>query len=204
MSLKQQQALVEQILSKTVHENDRYREGKEAGIYLNGKLAGQHYPNGPARSYILAEISACDAHIRRYTKGQTNQEANYHRLLVENDWIDQEVEEMLKGFQEECLREPLYDESGNPLHSPEVMAMGRLETSSQYLEIYKDLLEPHLKNRVILTGDYVWTFFFGETYTEYKKTQAKRFEKSDTKSGSSKTPAQLIKDQKAKLNAIKA
>ena len=35
-------------------------------------------------------------------------------------------------------------------------------------------------------------------------SQAKRFEKSDTKSGSSKTPAQLIKDQKAKLNAIKA
>ena len=203
MSIKQQEALIEQILSITIHENDRYRKGKEAGIFLNGRLAGQHYPNGPARSYILAEITGCDSHIRRYTRGQTNQMANYHKLLVENDWIDQEIEEMLKGFQEESLREPLYDESGNPLHSPEVMALGKVETASQYLDVYKTLLEPQLKKKAILTGDLVWTFFFGVTYTEYKVEQAKRFKKAETKSSVIKSPAQLIKEQKAKLSQLK-
>jgi len=202
MSTKPQEALIEQLLKQSVHELDDYREGKMAGIYLSGSLAGQHYPNGPAKAKILGKVDGLKSEISRFTKGHSNHHYNYHQILVRNDWLDQDIQAMLKGQQEEALRDPQTLENGTPIQSPEVTDLGRIGTASKYQEVYQGFLDETRAEWELWTGDLLWVFFIGETYAEYTARNAKRFQKQGTQSKSSLSVPEMLKAQKAKLKAL--
>tara|TARA_B100001142_G_scaffold84931_2_gene86217 strand:- start:4351 stop:4965 length:615 start_codon:yes stop_codon:yes gene_type:complete len=204
MSLKNQNDLVEELLNASVSELDTYKDGKRAGIYLNGNLAGQHYPNKIARDLIKGKLKEVNHNISCFTRSITIHQQKYHQIMAENDWIDADISKMLKNFEEESLRDGTTDENGRPFHSPELGALARLNTHDIFIDLNQAQLDKFAKEKRLYTGDYLWTFFFGQTYNEYQVAQQKRWNKDSKKpSVTVKSTEQLLKEQKLKLSKIK-